>query len=642
MFEIKLIERNKVPRMPRIAKALTQCVQCGYCIDVCEAHDRTPWESVTARGKIYYMNQLDKVGFGIVDMALGRKISVSPDFVDAMYRCTGCGNCEAVCHSLIHLVDLWEDVRAWLVQNGYGPMSAHKVMYDRIEQVYNPYGEDPQERDAWWPEDVEKNAVPDVLFFAGCTGSYRMQELASAGVTVLARAGCTVGTMGPDEWCCTSPIIRTGARDLSPDFSKHTVETADGTGAKDMVMTCSGCYKTILNDAGKYYAKTGQNVYHFSQYVEDLISQRKLPFNNEFVAKATYHDPCHLGRHAGIYESPRNVINKIKGIEFVEMYRNRELSRCCGAGGGYKSQYGDNAIAIAGERVKDAEEVGAELIITTCPFCVLNLRQGAKKVGSKVKVMDLAEILLEVTGPKIEKKPTAEEEAEEMRKIQAEKEKLQAELEAKLDAAAQAEKAKEERVAKIKAEEEAAKLRADSLRAEEEAAKLRADRLRAEEEAVRIGADIPSKIRAEEEEAAREALGIKKEKVDETPAEPAPKAETAEWVKKETEEVYIDDYTDYSAEALVRRAAWNKGLRCRKNYGEDNIPVAFVGGRVAVFVEPADADRTLDNKLISKGWTVLRYDEAQVTDGLKEGDEIDEAVKENLRTKKQTRKSRKK
>ena len=587
MFEIKLKERNKVPRMPRIAKALTQCVQCGYCIDVCEAHDRTPWESVTARGKIYYMNQLDKVGFGIVDMALGRKISISPDFVDAMYKCTGCGNCEAVCHSLIHLVDLWEDVRAWLVENGHGPMPAHKVMYDRIEEVYNPYGEDPQERDAWWPEDVEKNAVPDVLFFAGCTGSYRMQELASAGVTVLSRAGVTVGTMGPDEWCCTSPIIRTGARDLSPDFSKHTVETADGTGAKDMVMTCSGCYKTILNDAGKYYAKTGQNVYHFSQYVEDLISQRKLPFNNEFVAKATYHDPCHLGRHAGVYESPRNVINRIKGIEFVEMYRNRELSRCCGAGGGYKSQYGDNAIAIAGERVKDAEEVGADLIITTCPFCVLNLRQGAKKVGSKVKVMDLAEILLEVTGPKIEEKPACDAETEELERVKAEKEKLRAEL-----------KAKEEEIARVKTEEDAAK-KAPAVEAVEET-------------------------------------------VEEAPVKPAPKAETAEWVKKETEEVYIDDYTDYAPEAMVRRAAWNKGLRCRKNYGEHNIPVAFVGGRVAVFVEPADADRTLDNKLISEGWTVLRYDESQVTDGVKEGDEIDEAVKENLRTKKQTRRSRKK
>ncbi len=591
MLEVTIkAERTKVPRMPRIAKALTQCVQCGYCIDVCEAHERTPWESVTARGKIYYLNQLDKAGLGLMDAALGRKISVSPDFVDAMYKCTGCGNCEAVCHSQIHLVELWEDVRAWIVKNDFGPMSAHKEMYDRISQVYNPYGEDPQKRDAWWPEDVEKTKVPDVLFFAGCTGSYRMQELASAGVTVLSRAGVTVGTMGPDEWCCTSPIIRTGVRDLSPEFSRHTVETADGTGAKDMVMTCSGCYKTILNDAGKYYAKTGQNVYHFSQYVEELIAKRKLPLNNEFKYRATYHDPCHLGRHAGVYDAPRNVIKKIKGIDFVEMHRTRELSRCCGAGGGYKSQYGDYAVAIAGDRIRDAEEVGAELLITTCPFCVLNLRQGAKKIGSKIKVMDLSEVLLEVTAPKKVKKEDS----------------CDAEKEA-------AEKAKA-KAAEMKAEKEAAE--AALKKAEEETAKLKKEKADAE--------------------AAKKAAEAEKESAKAAEENPA------DWTENETDEVYIDDYTDNSPEALVRRAAWNKGLRCRRDYGDDKIPVAFVRGRVAVFVGPADEDRTLDNKLISQGWTVLRYDENNVTDGLAEGEEIDAAVKENLKTVKKTRKRRKK
>lgn len=586
MINIEIKKRDRVPRMPRIAKALTQCVQCGYCIEVCETHDKTPWESVTARGKIYYLKQLDEVGLGLVDAALGRKISVSPDFVDAMYKCTGCGNCEAVCHSNIHLVKLWEDVRAWLVENDYGPMPAHKVLYNRIADKYNPYDEDPQDRVNWWPEDVEKTAIPDVLFFAGCTASYRMHEIASSGATVLSRGGVTVGTMGPDERCCTSPVLRTGFRDLSLEFSKHTVETADGTGAYDMVMTCAGCYQTILNDAGKYYAKAGQNVYHFAQYIEKLISARKLPFNNELNVKATYHDPCHLGRHSGVYESPRNVIKKIKGLEYVEMYRNRDTSRCCGAGGGYRSQYGDNAVTIAADRIRDAEEVGAELIITACPFCVLNLRQGAKKIGSDVKVMDLSEVLLTVTGPKIEE-PAVDKELEALKKIQSENEKRIAELEAEAEECEKTVAAKSKKAAKV--------------------------------EERKVAKPAPVKEKTEEADA---------------------KTESKEWVKKETKEVYIDRYTDYSPEAVVRRAAWNKGLRCRKNYGDDNIPVAFVGGRVAVFVEPADADRTLDNKLISKGWTVLRYDEDDVTDGMKEADEIDEVVKENLRTKKKSKGSK--
>lgn len=388
--------------LPRVQKALTQCLQCGYCIDVCEAHNQTPWESVTPRGKIYYIKQIDTNGLDAVDKLLGRKIELSPDFVDAMYKCTGCGNCEVVCHAQISLIELWEDMRAWLFKNGAGPLSAHKGMAEKVAQYHNPYGEPPSKRDAWWPEEVKRYDCPDTIFFAGCTGSYRMQHIARAGVIVLDRAGVKMNCLGEKEYCCSSPLIRTGNTNYSLECAENVVEKADGMGAKNMVMTCSGCYKTVSSDFGKYYAKVGQNVYHFSQYVENLINTRKLPLNNEFNHKVTYHDPCHLGRHSGVFDAPRNVIKKIKGVEFVEMERSRENSRCCGAGGGYKSQFNDFATAVAMDRIRDAEATGADVLITCCPFCVLNLTQGAKKLGSSIKVMDLSQVLLEVTAPKVE------------------------------------------------------------------------------------------------------------------------------------------------------------------------------------------------------------------------------------------------
>jgi heterodisulfide reductase subunit D len=387
-------------KMPRIQKELTACLQCGYCINVCETHGQTPWESVTPRGKIYYLNQLSQADG--MDKLLNRDVSINPYFVDAMYKCTGCGNCEVVCHANIPLMELWEKVRAWLVEEGVGPMKAHKVMADRVRDTYNPYGEPTAKRGDWWPEDVPKTDVPDVIFFAGCTGSYREMGICQSGVRVLHRAGVKMNILGEAERCCSSPLIRTGTLDYSLDCAESVVEKADGMGAKDMVMTCSGCYKTVSTDFGKYYSMVGQNVYHFSQYVENLIGKRKLPFNNEFNAKVTYHDPCHMGRHMGVYDAPRNIINKIKGIEFVEMKRARESSRCCGAGGGYRSQYTDFAISVGMERIRDAEETGAEVLITCCPFCVLNLSQAAAKMKSKIKVMDLADVLLHVTGPKIE------------------------------------------------------------------------------------------------------------------------------------------------------------------------------------------------------------------------------------------------
>ena len=389
-------------KLPRIQKEITACLQCGYCIDVCEAHNQTPWESVTPRGKIYYITQLDKVGTGAEDKLLGRDVQLSPEFVDAMYKCTGCGNCEVVCHAKIHLVDLWEKMRDWIVANGAGPLPAHRGIAGNIASKHNSFGEDPKKRDAWWPAEIERSATPDVVFFAGCTGSYRMQHIAKAGVTVLARAGIKMNCLGEKEYCCSSPLLRTGNPNLSLMCAEAVVEKADGIGAKDMVMTCSGCYKTVSSDFGRFYAKVGQNVYHFSQYVERLINERKLPLNNEFKAKVTYHDPCHLGRHAGVFDAPRNVIKKIKGVEFVEMEKSRENSRCCGAGGGYKSAFGDFATNIAAERVRDAEAVGAEVLITCCPFCVLNLTAGAKKIGSNIKVMDLSQVLLQVTAPKEE------------------------------------------------------------------------------------------------------------------------------------------------------------------------------------------------------------------------------------------------
>ncbi|MCL2147823.1 MAG: heterodisulfide reductase-related iron-sulfur binding cluster [Methanomassiliicoccaceae archaeon] len=591
----ELKDSVKIQKMPRIQQELTACLQCGYCISVCEAHDQTPWESVTPRGKIYYLNQLS--GAGGVDKLLGREVSLSPYFVDAMYKCTGCGNCEAVCHASIPLVEFWETVRKWIVDEGAGPMSAHKGMAKKVGEVHNPYGEPPSKRGDWWPEEVERAHTPDVLFFAGCTGAYRQQSLPQTGVRVLARAGVKINTLGTDEWCCSSPLLRTGTHRHSLECAEKIVEGADGMGAKDMVMTCSGCYKTISTDLGKFYAKTGQNVYHFSQYVEKLIAEKKLPLNHEFKAKVTYHDPCHMGRHMGVFETPRNVLKKIKGIELVEMTRNRENSRCCGAGGGYKSQYNDMAVNIAAERVRDAEETGADILVTCCPFCVVNLTQGAKQINSKIKIMDLSEVLLKVTAP-AEPKP-ADDKGPEPPKA-AGPPPADKEAEAK-EAAAKAE-------AEAKAKEAAAKAEAEA-KAKEAAAKAEAE---AREAAAKAEAEARAKEAAEA--AAR------------TEAAPEPLADTG------GDAVGEDIWTDNSPEALVRRAAWNKGLRCRKDYGPRIIPVAFVNSKVAVYILPeGEVDASTKNALEEEGWAVLSFLEKDVTDGEAQAVEIKAAVKDNLR-----------
>ncbi len=564
-------------KMPRIQKELTACLQCGYCINVCEAHNQTPWESDTPRGKIYYLNQLSQADG--LDKLLNREVSLSPYFVDAMYKCTGCGNCEVVCHAQIPLIELWETVRAWLVKEGVGPMKAHAAMAKKVEECHNPYGESDTKRGDWWPSDVPKADVPDVIFFAGCTGSYRQQGIPQNGARILARAGVKMNILGKDEWCCTSPLLRTGNDKFSLECAETVVEKADGMGAKDMVMTCSGCFKTVSTDFGKYYAKVGQNVYHFSQYAEKLINEKKLPLNNEFKAKVTYHDPCHLGRHMGVFDSPRNVLKKIKGIEIVEMEKSRENSRCCGAGGGYKSQYNDFAVNVAAERIRDAEETGAEILVTCCPFCVTNLSQGAAKIKSKIKVMDLSDILLQVTAPKIEE-PKKE-----------------------VPPSAPVQKTEEpKKEATPAATHVVASHQVDT------------PQVKVQEEKPKAEVVEPTKVASHPES-----------------SKPLPPEHVSK-VDEDEDADEPDKFTDNSPAALVRRAAWNKGLRCRKDYGDYTIPIAFVKSKVGVFIlDQGTVDPKIKTALEADDWIVLSFNTKDISNGEDQASVIRTAVKENLK-----------
>jgi len=397
-------------KMPEINRELLACLQCGYCLRVCPSYEQTPWESITPRGKVFYLNQISKRS--PMDSLLGRKVKVDDEFVEAIFKCTGCAQCETVCHVNIEFGDFWEKVREWLVDQGKGPLPAHSKLAASIAKNRNPYGEPPATRGAWWPKDLPHYNQPEVIFFAGCTGSYRATQIPKAGAYVLNRAGVKADCLGPDEWCCSSPALRTGQTNLTTEFAQHNIRAVEVRGAKAMVTTCSGCFKTTSTDYGRYFSNPTFPVYHFSQYLDKLIKEKKLKFNGELKAKVTYHDPCHLGRHGGVFEEPREVLKKIPGVELIEMPRNRMGSRCCGAGGGYKSAFNDLAVNIAGERVREADATGAEILVTCCPFCVTNLQAGAKQIGSKIKILDLSQLLLEVMDPEKSAELAAEAKAE--------------------------------------------------------------------------------------------------------------------------------------------------------------------------------------------------------------------------------------
>jgi len=383
-----------------IVKDLDACLQCGYCRDVCPVFEQDPWESASPRGKVYMLKQLDRSG--LMDRILSifeREIKVTDDFVQRVYWCTSCGMCEEECHVEIPFPELWEEVKAWLVEQGVAPLEAHRGFLSRIDKVKNPFGE-PESTRGDWADAFQLSSDPEVIYYVGCTESFRMQKIAMSTATVLREAGVRFNIMGDEEWCCTSPLLRTGQRGLTRSFAEHTRDLMKASGAGIMITACAGCMATTKRDHSKVLGgDLGYEVMHVSQFAAKLIEEGRLTFNRSVPRKVTYHDPCHLGRHAGVFDPPRFVIESIPGTELVEMPRSREHSRCCGAGAGFKAQFNDYAVNIAADRVQEAIDVGAEQMITTCPFCAVNLNAGAKQLGARLPTIDLMQLVLEALGP---------------------------------------------------------------------------------------------------------------------------------------------------------------------------------------------------------------------------------------------------
>lgn len=381
-------------KLSEIEKDLYACLQCGYCRTTCPVYGQIGWESATPRGKVFYLKQL--AAKTPMDRLLGRNPKITDRLVERIFQCTSCAACEHNCHVEIDFAHLWEDVKEWLIDQGYGPMEAHKKIRERVEQKRNPYDEPKEKRAAWLPPEIKLSDKPEIVFFTGCTEAYRMQPLAAATAKLLDKAGVRFNILGEEEWCCGSPLLRTGQRGVVRDeLAPHNVHEMERRGWKAMVTACAGCYNTMKNDYPKLTGKPSFKLYHISEYLEKLIKEGKLKFTKEFKKKVAYHDPCHLGRHAKVYDAPRNVLKAIPGLELLQTKAEREDSQCCGAGGGFKSAFNDMAEEIAAERVRQFVAAGAEVIATSCPFCQVNLNAGAKKAGLDIKTMDVVQIALQ-------------------------------------------------------------------------------------------------------------------------------------------------------------------------------------------------------------------------------------------------------
>jgi len=397
----KKLDLSRIPASSLVEfDACTRCGECSiYCPTGGEADEK---EERTPRGKIRALKKVIRIERNPIRRAIvgeERLDKMISELARSVYECSICGMCGEACPLSLRTIEMWESVRESLVSSGLGPMENHMSLVRSIENYDNPWMQPRSMRGRWARQhknilDANKVKV-DVLYYVGCTASYDpdIMNVAKNLAEISNAAGLTIGILGQNEKCCGSTLLRLGEAEKARGLAKENVDIFRKTGAKKIVTACAGCYKTLHQD---YPRLVGEKlpIIHVTQFLEELLRENRLPLKKvEEKVVVTYHDPCHLGRHTKMYDWPRMILAMLPGIELVEMERTRERSRCCGAGGGLKTLDQELVLRIAKKRIEDAERTGASILVTSCPFCEQTLKDAAVRMGGKILVADITDVV---------------------------------------------------------------------------------------------------------------------------------------------------------------------------------------------------------------------------------------------------------
>jgi Fe-S oxidoreductase len=323
---------------------------------------------------------------------------------EELWDCTTCKTCTIRCPRGLKPMDLVIGMRGTLVEEGHIP----KTIIEAMESVYkhrNPWGKQKNKRTEWikgLPEDLKvkdfsQGDRAEFLYFVGCTASSdpRIQEIAKSFVFGLRQAGVDFGILGNEEQCCGNEIRRMGESGLFEELVEGNMKQFETYQIENIVTACPHGFNALKNE----YPQGKFEVLHTTQLLAKRLEEGKLPLTKEIKKVVTYHDPCFLGKQNNVFDEPRMLLNAIPGLTFKELDRSRERSLCCEGGGGrmWVESSSEAGQRLAEVRVQDAVELGAEIITTACPFCVLTLEDAAKTSGNeeKIRVMDVMELLAE-------------------------------------------------------------------------------------------------------------------------------------------------------------------------------------------------------------------------------------------------------
>jgi Fe-S oxidoreductase len=358
---------------------LLGCIQCGRCSAGCPI---SLTSSLNIRRIIYEALVRDQLD-----------LNQRPEIWD----CTTCTTCKLRCPKGLDPALILIGMRRVLTEEG----RIKPTVRDALESTFkfgNPWGRGKAKRSEWAQglnvKNLAEGANAEILYFVGCTPAYddRVQSVARAMVKVFAKAGVDFGILGNEEMCCGSEMRRLGEEGLFEFLVEENLALFKQHGIKRMVTTSPHCYNTFKNE----YQGLDIEVQHYTQLLAHLIERGQLAFSGEVNRVVTYHDPCFLGKQNQVFDEPRAILQSIPGLKFVEFDRSRERSLCCEGGGGRMwveaSRPGER---LAETRIKDALALGAEVIATACPFCMLTLEDAVKTTGAEeaIEVLDIAELV---------------------------------------------------------------------------------------------------------------------------------------------------------------------------------------------------------------------------------------------------------
>jgi heterodisulfide reductase subunit D len=319
-----------------------------------------------------------------------------------IYACLTCKQCDEICPSDIKIIDLVRILRQHLEPDTRKESCSHGGILESICQIMTAPSLN-QNRTGWLNGELKTSKDSEWLYFVGCLPYFDTLfsdievdtlNIARSSMKILNHFNIKPQVLA-NEKCCGHDMYWNGDMETFELLARSNLEQFEKSGAKNILTSCPECYRTLKLEYPKYFGRQKYTVYHISEFLEEKLQSANIV--NSDAKLATFHDPCRLGRHMGVYDAPRNVLNQIENLSLVEMRHNRKRATCCGVSGWKNCSQVSKSIQV--KRLKEARATGADMMITSCAKCKIHFTCAMKDENLNneisIEIKDLAEVVAE-------------------------------------------------------------------------------------------------------------------------------------------------------------------------------------------------------------------------------------------------------